>query len=102
MNLIEALKSGKRIRQKSKEIWLEPKQGKYFSIDHILSDDWEVEPEPVTVTEYQFYNAYAKALNKAMTSFGGISAPSQEALADIDRIWKEVAEELWFQLNNKI
>lgn len=102
MNIIEAIKSGKRFKRKSEIAWMSGDQLYNYVKADIIAEDWEVEPEPVTVTEYQFYSAYARALNKAMTSFGGISAPSQEALADIDRIWKEVAEELWFQLNNKI
>lgn len=45
MNLIAAIKSGKRFRQKSKGIWLEPKEGRYFSIDHILAEDWEIDAQ---------------------------------------------------------
>lgn len=62
MNLIEAIKSGKRIRQKSKNIWLEPKDGKYFSVDQILADDWEIEEATIAITGSQFDTAYKLAL----------------------------------------
>jgi len=82
MNLIEALKSGKRIRQKSKEIWLEPKQGKYFSIDHILSDDWEVEEVAVTITRAQLIEAYRTAHNKVENKDGIRNTCHLTALAE--------------------
>jgi hypothetical protein len=65
MNIIEAIRSGKRIRRKSKGIWLEPKEGKYFSFDHILADDWEIEEKPVAITREQFDEAWKLVIQES-------------------------------------
>jgi hypothetical protein len=62
MNLIEALKSGRKIRQKGKDMWVQPtKETNYFSIDEIL-DDWEAEESTVTITREQFNEAWDRAI----------------------------------------
>lgn len=49
MTIIEALKSGKRIRRKQiGHQFVEYRPDRHFSLDRddILADDWEVEPDP--------------------------------------------------------
>jgi len=57
MNLIDAIKSGKKYRRIGEKQWHEtaPDFSHYvFSILDVLSDDWEVEPATVTITLEQF------------------------------------------------
>lgn len=47
MNIIEAIKSGKRFRRKG---WIEyfdlkERSDFYFVLDEIMADDWEIEPD---------------------------------------------------------
>jgi hypothetical protein len=63
VNIIEAIKSGKRFRRKS---WTSPKnwlteKGELalnhwldLPVDSIIADDWEVESEPVLITRERF------------------------------------------------
>ena len=73
MNIIEAIKSGKRFRRKS---WTSPKnwlteKGELalnhwldLPVDSIIADDWEVESEPVTITREDFDAACGRAVQK--------------------------------------
>lgn len=49
MNIIEALKSGKRFRRKGMSFWYS-NENLMVSTDHILDDEWEIEEEKVEVT----------------------------------------------------
>ena len=80
MNIIEAIKSGKRYRRKEepvkiltinsarcgptlKQSWYEaaPDTTHYvFLTRDVLADDWEVESEPVTITREEFDAAWSK------------------------------------------
>ncbi len=61
MNIIDAIKSGRRFKRKS-----QPNQGYLYQAgagvtfyeDDILADDWEVEQTPVTITREQFDKAF--------------------------------------------
>lgn len=55
MNLIDALKTGKRIRRAGDTVYFAPIG--MFDPDEIVADDWEVEKE-VTITEEFFMNAW--------------------------------------------
>ncbi len=67
MNLIEALKTGKRFTRKSwteslgKTVWMSSVDGCNLLKKDILADDWEVEDEKVTITKSQLYSALHKA-----------------------------------------
>ena len=70
MNLIEAIKTGKRIRRKlwaenlGEDTWiLHPNHWNFLNED-ILADDWEVYDMTVTVTLQQFDSAWDRALEK--------------------------------------
>lgn len=66
MNLIEAIRSGKRFRRKSlKNSWFPANQGqdKYIfqlSVEDIVAEDWEVEQVAVTITREQFTEVWGK------------------------------------------
>lgn len=69
MNIIEAIKSGKRFKRKSWESWLTTEKEKNVSeyrfdlpLEAIIADDWEVEPDAVTITRKQFDAAWDKGL----------------------------------------
>lgn len=73
MNIIEAIKSGKRFRHSS---WHTPTGKDWYSpisdpdnsratfkldVNQLVSDDWEVEEKQVTITESDFELAMARA-----------------------------------------
>lgn len=65
MTLIEATKTGKRIRRKywtkyqGEETWWDVEMGLTDLVpEDILADDWEVETTPVSVTREQFEEAW--------------------------------------------
>lgn len=69
MTLIEAIKTGKRIRRKGWEQWHLDQDMTLnklstlvaISRDDILAEDWEVEPTPITITREQFDAAWRKS-----------------------------------------
>jgi uncharacterized lipoprotein len=68
MNLIEAIKSGKRYRRKAWEIddWVSQDR-EYLparlNVEDVKSDDWEIESQPVTITRADFDAAWRRALD---------------------------------------
>lgn len=76
MNIIQAIKSGKKFRRKS---WTTrdfidvdvPRLD--LPIDALIADDWEVERVPVAITRSQFFEAYAHAVGE-LPSFSSNSA----------------------------
>lgn len=72
MNIIEAIKSGKRFRRKSwsSRTWIEsdPEKNIYenrldLPFEAIIADDWEVEEKFVTVTSADVIAAWNKAFH---------------------------------------
>lgn len=61
MNIIEAIKSGKKFRRKNKGAWFFNGEVYSYTTDSILADDWEVESQPVTITRKDLDKAWAKA-----------------------------------------
>lgn len=63
MNIIEAIKSGKRFKRKAHfDYWPKPNRNSHtFSLEELLADDWEVEEKQVTLTESDFESAAARA-----------------------------------------
>jgi ribosome-binding factor A len=47
MNIIEAIKSGKKFRRKGWTAYydLQVRPDLYFVLDEIMADDWEIEPD---------------------------------------------------------
>lgn len=71
MNLIEAMKSGKRYRRKGETDWYDATdyyQELVFLTTQILADDWEVEEVRVSITRAVFFRAYADALKETGTT----------------------------------
>lgn len=64
MNLIEAIKSGKRYRRRGELGWYDPDYIEYvFSLRDVLDNDWETEPVYVAITREQFDAAWRRALD---------------------------------------
>jgi hypothetical protein len=61
MNLIDALKSGKRFRRAGEEFWLDTIQDWSFSLESVLADDWEVEEKGREITSDKFDYACSAA-----------------------------------------
>jgi len=77
VNIIEALKSGKRARRKSWEPhygWFMPHFRFDITREDILADDWEIEEKKVTIT----YGQLEKALYSVNPQCGPIT---REAIA---------------------
>jgi len=76
MNFIDAIKSGKQFRHtswhtKTGKAWQNPIINPTESsvilrvpIGDLLSDDWEIQAAPVTITRDEFFEAYAYAVCK--------------------------------------
>lgn len=65
MNIVEAMRSGKRYRQIGDWGYYNPpaeSKNYGFSVEQILADNWEVEGTPVTVTREYLLRAYFEAL----------------------------------------
>jgi hypothetical protein len=52
MDIIEAIKSGKKFRRKGSTSYydLKEKHDFYFVIDEIMADDWEIEEVEIKIT----------------------------------------------------
>ena len=68
MNIIEAIKSGKRFKRKNGTAWLFNNEVYSYSRDCILADDWEVEEPTIRITRTEYYNAYKTAECEAKES----------------------------------
>lgn len=72
MNIIEAIKTGKRFKRKS---W-SPRQycdikktpDLHFLIEEVMANDWEIEPYVVTITRDQFNRAWDKGLENSSSN----------------------------------
>lgn len=88
MNIINAIKSGKRFRYKGTQTWCNA-----FSGDNLLSgpyewfmsDDWEVEENAVTITKSQLESACRNAVGSAYLSLDSI---------ELDSLVEELQKEL--------
>lgn len=68
MNLIEAIKTGKRFHRGASWLWIDPKQPGLspiiFSIEDVLFDGWVVEEPKKEFTEAQLREALSEAFFK--------------------------------------
>lgn len=66
MNLIDAIKSGKRFKRREWSEYIELKYGidTYiaYSAESIIAEDWEVEEKKIEITESQLLEAWQKAI----------------------------------------
>ena len=71
MNIIEAIKSGKRLKRRGWDdyIFIDDayflKNPESLKKEFLLADDWEVEVLPVLVTQEDFQAAWQRAVKKA-------------------------------------
>jgi hypothetical protein len=80
MNIIEAIKSGKRFKRSTDTTYRDLRQYYYKSdpafyllhIEDILSDDWEVESSPVGIalSDAEFDAAFSRARNRTNLIYG--------------------------------
>lgn len=66
MNIIDAIKSGKRFMRKSQPnqgFWYHAGSGLTFYVNDILADDWEIESEAVWITREDFDAAWRRAVD---------------------------------------
>jgi hypothetical protein len=56
LNIIDAVKSGKRHRRKGNNLWSEAlrSQDVYYNVESILATDWEIEERKIEITESEF------------------------------------------------
>lgn len=79
MNIIEAIKSGKRFRRKTYDIWWDAVIKSYASQTatfnlmpaDLIAEDWEIEEEKIEVTKTQLYEAYMNSLGSYSGMCGG-------------------------------
>ncbi len=57
MNIIEAIKSGKRFKRPGYGWYCNPSSSS-FAFDALLETDWEVETEKITISKSDFESAY--------------------------------------------
>ena len=93
MNIIDAIKSGKRYKRKAYREWYRPASptstcysSLQYSDEDILADDWEVEENKATITEEQLRQAWIKAHNNAplvvQQNWIGVTNASRPGLYD--------------------
>lgn len=58
MNIIEAVKSGKKFKIRTCSFWRDTCESHMYSAEELLSDDWEVEEKKVEVTKQQLFQAF--------------------------------------------
>ena len=102
MNIIEAIKSGKRFRRTA---WISRTSPSYwttsriqpltFTAEDILADDWEVEEVAVTITASRFDSAWDRAIYGTNLHYGiVISSFTQEY---VDMVYRQLVAELKLQ-----
>ena len=69
MNLIEAIKSGKRFKRSiwGNENWVENREAKDWlknAFSDVIAEDWVIEEPTITVTKSQVEQAWIKALKR--------------------------------------
>lgn len=52
MNIIEAIKSGKRFRRRGEDFYYDLKNELHFIVDEVMADDWEIEEDKIVVKNY--------------------------------------------------
>ena len=72
MNIIDAIKSGRRFKRKEDTSWYSSMSDNYpiinisaISRENFLADDWEVESPSVTITREQFNAAWDSAIDSS-------------------------------------
>lgn len=55
MNIIEAIKSGKRFRRRGEDFYYDLKNELHFVIDEVMANDWEVEEDKIVVKNYYVF-----------------------------------------------
>lgn len=87
MNIVEAIKSGKRFKRNWWPYtgWMEPTGRFSFTVESITADDWEIESEPVLITREQFDAAWSKYIKRFPEG-----EELKAMLKELDRVAKEL------------
>jgi hypothetical protein len=88
MNLIEAIRSGKRIRRKlwaenlgDDDSWVLSTEPLTLLNEDLLAEDWEAEELTVRVTRNQFFRAFSQALTQTEISHTAQMSEVLQAMA---------------------
>ncbi len=57
MNIIDAVKSGKKFRRPGWQNWHDDKYHYAYSAEELLANDWQIDLS-ITISKYQFYDAF--------------------------------------------
>ena len=71
MNIIQAVKSGKRRKRKNTPDWEDANGSYIYTIKDILATDWEIEERKIEITENDFDDALREAYAQSATTIGG-------------------------------
>lgn len=99
MTLIEALKTGLRIKRPCYNIGSEfftPQEGRQFSSSDVLSDEWEVEPDPkeeLEVKRQKLRVIVSTSINRHTNYFGMAVMPFNDVEWMRDQLIKAWGEE---------
>jgi len=69
MNVIQAVKSGKKIKRPKWERFWKPEDLSFINED-VIAEDWQLEPEDTLLSEESFQRAWDRA-NERWLSLGG-------------------------------
>jgi hypothetical protein len=75
MNLIDALKTGRKIKRSGTNVWMSPHCGPYapFTASDVLTQDWEVESEKFVKTEAQLKEALCNSMSLPHANLIGLA-----------------------------
>ena len=99
MNLIEAIKSGKRFKRKaySKFHKCDDTCSEGFTRTEVLADDWEIENEKIEITKDQLKNAIHKSLSNDTKDGHLVLLAAGGKLTFDDWVFERLFEELGFK-----
>jgi hypothetical protein len=95
MNIIEAIKSGKKFRRSIwyAEDWREPHEAedvlRNTMFEALIAEDWEVEQQVIPLTKTKVIEAWSKALKK----WGAKMEYSNGSITPIEELLKELGFE---------
>ena len=87
MNILDAMRSGRRFRRPSWEIYYSDTHEGFLELtpEDLLAEDWVIEEKKVTITASEFTAAWANAVKEAMIS----TSPDYERI-----IYQQLKQEL--------
>jgi hypothetical protein len=98
MNIIEALKTGRPLRRNKSNHWIIISNTELLqlSVESILSDDWEVQPEIVEITKDEFYRSIVELAKSNFVYHSNIMTEDFYTKLIMDRsvdLWEQFKEQ---------